>query len=72
MSGLLQKQPSRYGRKMNEKTKVRFFLLFFCAVTFLLTIISLTKVNIKEFIVFYCLFAYYFIVMFWEETRSER
>jgi len=57
---------------MNEKTKIRLFLLFFCALTFFLTIISLTNVYIKEFIVFYCLFAYYFIAMLWEETREER
>jgi len=57
---------------MNEKTKIRLFLLFFCALTFLLAIISLTNAYIKEFIVFYCLFAYYFIVMFWEETKKEQ
>ena len=68
MSGSLQKQSNRCGRKMNEKTKIRLFLLFFCALTFFLALISLTKVYIKEFIVFYCLFAYYFIVMFWEAT----
>ena len=70
MSGLPQKQANRRGRKMSEKTKIRLFLLFFCALTFFLTIISLTNVYIKEFIVFYCLFAYYFIVMFWEENKE--
>jgi len=57
---------------MNEKTKIRLFLIFFCALTLFLTITSLTNVYIKEFIIFYCLFAYYFVVMLWEETKEER
>ena len=54
---------------MNEKTKIRLFLLFFCIVTFSLTIISLIDHYTKGFIIFYCLFAYYFIILFWEETK---
>jgi len=57
---------------MNEKTKIRLFLLFFCALTFFLALISLANVCIKEFIVFYSLFAYYFLVMLWEETKEEQ
>jgi hypothetical protein len=56
--------------KMSEKTKIRLYLLFFCVVTFSLSIISLKDAYTIGFIVFYCLFAYCFLVLLWEETKG--
>lgn len=56
---------------MEEKTKIRLYLLFFCVVTFSLTIISLKDAYTIGFTVFYGLFAYCFLVLLWEETKWE-
>ncbi len=55
---------------MEEKTRIRLYLLFFCITSFVLTIVGLTTSFIEAFVVFCSMFAYAYIMLFWNEARK--
>lgn len=55
---------------MEEKMRIRLYLLFFCLTSFLLTVAGLTTAFIEAFVVFCSLFAYSYIMLFWNEARK--
>jgi hypothetical protein len=55
---------------MEEQVSCRIFLLFICTVSLLLAVGGLTAASTEGFIVFGAIFAYAFIMLFWNETRE--
>lgn len=55
---------------MEEKMKSRLYLLFFCIISFILTVVGLATAFMEAFIVFCSIFAYAYIMLFWNEVRK--
>lgn len=55
---------------MEEKTKIRLYLFFICLISLIITVTGLATMHIETFAVFYSIFAYAFIMLFWNESRK--
>lgn len=55
---------------MEEQMSSRIFLLFICIVSLILAVGGLTAASPEGFIVFGAIFAYAFIMLFWNETNE--
>ncbi len=55
---------------MEEKTKVRLYLLFICSISLILTVIGLATMQTEAFAIFCSIFAYAFIMLFWNESKK--
>ncbi len=55
---------------MREKIRIRLYLIFFCLVSFILTVVGLTSAFVEAFMVFCSMFAYSYTMLFWNEARK--
>ena len=55
---------------MKEKMKFRLYLLFVCIISFILTVVGLGTAFIEAFMVFYSIFAYSYLMLFWNESKK--
>lgn len=55
---------------MEEKIGIRLYLISFCLTSFVLTVVGLTTGSIEAFVVFCSMFAYSYVMLFWNEARK--
>jgi uncharacterized membrane protein YphA (DoxX/SURF4 family) len=55
---------------MEDRVRFRWYLLFVCIISFILTLIGLATAFMEAFLVFFSICAYAYIMLFWNESKK--